>query len=243
MCALLVTSCTHEKPKQPALTWENKDRTTMRWIPNPVADLMFPEGTFVRAITESFTAAQSGPGRGIDAIRAVGYPGFDHAFNNGWDLDFFGESQGFDYLYPNLVENVGTDYAEIVELRQDGDQFTAGVCGYGSLTAGKMTDGTYHSGGSQSLGHAQWLIFGPDPKLPAGQQHPPLANQRGPAKRPTDNVFGTWVLTCIDFAATDLPQCKKLAPGIPNNWPKPYVRPDPPLTLPNDPGWPEGSSA
>lgn len=66
----------------------------MRWIPNPVADLMFPEGTFVRAITESFTAAQSGPGRGIDAIRAVGYPGFDHAFNNGWDLDFLASLKG-----------------------------------------------------------------------------------------------------------------------------------------------------
>lgn len=74
MCALLVTSCTHEKPKQPALTWENKDRTTMRWIPNPVADLMFPEGTFVRAITESFTAAQSGPGEASTRSEQWGTP-------------------------------------------------------------------------------------------------------------------------------------------------------------------------
>ncbi|MUM20933.1 hypothetical protein FZI91_04360 [Mycobacterium sp. CBMA271] len=243
LCALFLASCTHEKPTPSAPVWKDKDRTTMRWIPNPVADLMSPEGTFVRAITESFTAAQSGPGRGIDAIRAGGYPGFDHAFNNAWQLDFFGESQGFGYLFPDLEENVGTEYAEIVELRRDGDQFTAGVCEYSSLTAGKMSDGTYHSGGSQSLGHAQWLTFGPDSKLTAEQQHSPMSNQRGPVKRPVDNVFGTWVLTHINIAATDLPQCNKLAPGTPDNWPKPYVRSDPPPTLPNDPGWPEGGRA
>ncbi|MGL5445603.1 hypothetical protein [Mycobacteroides stephanolepidis] len=234
--ALLLTSCAHDKPKQPP-PWEDKDHTTMRWVPNPVADLRSPAGTFVRAVTESYRAAQSAPGAGMDAIRAGGYPGFDHAFNNAWRPEGVGGTVRYPY------ENVGTRYAEIVELHREGDQFTAGVCEYGSLTAGKLPDGTYESSGSQSLGHAEWFTFGPDPKLPAEQQHPPLSNQRGPAKRPVDNVFGTRVLTHIDIAATDLPECKKLAPGTPDNWPKPYVRPDPPPTLPNDPGWPEGSKA
>ncbi|WP_079634227.1 hypothetical protein [Mycobacteroides abscessus] len=233
----LLTSCTHEKPQQPTPTWEDKDRSTTRWIPNPVADLMSPEGTFVRAVTESWSAAQSAPGEGMDAIRAGGYPGFDHAFNNAWRPEGVGGTVRYPY------ETVGTRYAQIVELRRDGDQFTAGVCEYGSLTAGKLPDGTYESSGSQSLGHAQWFTFGPDPKLPAEQQHSPMSNQRGPAKQPVDNVFGTWVLTHVDIAAIDLPQCNKLAPGTPDNWPKPYIRTDPPPTLPNDPGWPEGSAA
>lgn len=237
VCGVLLASCTHEKPKEPAPVWEDKDHSTMRWIANPVADLMSPEGTFVRAITESYRAAQSAPGAGIDAIRAGGYPGFDHAFNNAWRPEGVGGTVRYPY------ENVGTRYAEIVELRREGDQFTAGVCEYGSLTAGKLPDGTYESNGSKSLGHAQWLTFGPDPKLPAGQQHSPLRSQRGPARRPANNVFGTWVLTHINIAATDLPQCNKLAPGTPDNWPKSYVRPDPPPTLPNDPGWPEGNLA
>ncbi|WP_050545689.1 hypothetical protein [Mycobacteroides abscessus] len=237
VAALLLTSCTHDKPKEPAPAWEDKNRTTTQWIPNPAVDLMSPEGTFIRASIESWRAAQSAPGRGLDAIRAGGYPGFDHALNNVWKPESVGGTVRLQTI------GVGTLYREIVELRRDGDKYTAGICTYPSQTAAQEPDGQYSSKGSDDLGYGWWLTFGPDPKLPAEQQHSPLPNQRGPAQRPVDNVFGTWVILDTNPSATDLPQCKKLAPGTPENWPKPYVRPDPPPTLPPDPGWPEGSSA
>ncbi|MHA7649161.1 hypothetical protein ACX9NE_05210 [Mycobacterium sp. ML4] len=41
----------------------------------------------------------------------------------------------------------------------------------------------------------------------------------------------------------DLPQCRRLAPGTPPDWPPGnYVRSTPPPTLPPSPGWPEGGS-
>ncbi|SKR60587.1 hypothetical protein [Mycobacteroides abscessus] len=235
--ALVLTSCTHEEPKQPSPVWENKDHSTRRWIPNSAVDLMSPEGTFIRATIESWEAAQSGPGRGMDAIRAGGYPGFDHALNNVRKP----ESVGGTVRFPNV--GVGTLYREIVEFRRDGDKYTAGICTYPSQAAAQQPDGQYISNGSDDLGYGWWLTFGPDPKLAAQQQHSPLSNQRGPARRPVDNVFGTWVILDTNPSATDLPQCNKLAPGTPDNWPKPYVRSAPPPTLPNDPGWPEASRA
>src|SRR5262249_28533043 len=121
-------------------------------------------------------------------------------------------------------------------------------CYYGSLLAAKRDDGQYLSGGTELLANysANWLTFGPDPALPPQQQRAPKPNQRGDARAPADDVFGTWVLTSMnDFKAFgDLPQCRKLAPGTPSDWPHgQYVRPTPPPTLPPSPGWPPGGSA
>lgn len=237
MIALFLTSCRNEQPPQSAPNWEDKRHSTRSWIPNPTADLMSPEGTFIRAFVESWEAAQIAPGDGIDAIQAGGYPGFDHALNNAWKPEEIGGTVRLQNI------SVGTLYREIVELRHVGDQYTAGVCTYPSLLADQLPDGQYKSNGSAELGRGEWITFGPDPKLADGQQHSPMANQKGGAKRPVDNVFGTWVTTRVDIAATDLPQCNKLAPGTPDDWPKPYIRTNPPRTLPPDPGWPEGSKA
>lgn len=235
--ALLLASCRHEQPPQPTPVWESTDHSTIRWIANPVADLMSPEGTFIRASIESWRAAQSAPGEGIEAIRSGGYPGFDHAFNNAQKPDQVGGTVRLRHV------GVGTLYYEIVELRRKGDYYTAGVCTYPSQTASRRPDGQFISNGSADLGYGWWLTFGPAAKIPSAQQHSPLPNQRGAAKRPADNVFGTWVIIQSDPSATDLAQCNKLAPGTPDNWPKPYVRADPPPALPPDPGWPEGSKA
>lgn len=234
--ALMLVSCTQDTPVS-SPSPENKNHSTVRWIPNPAADLMSPEGTFIRAATESWAAAQSTTGAPLEALRASGFPGYEHAFNNAWAAEeVFGGR--------NDPITVGTEYWEIVELHRDGDMYTAGVCHYFSQAADQLPDGGgYKSGGSSDIGVGQWITFGPDPKLASGKQYSPSRNQKGPASRPADNVFGTWVITHLNPAATDLPQCKKLAPGTPADWPKPYVRADAPPTLPNDPGWPEGSRA
>lgn len=237
--ASLLASCTHGTQQEPSPKPEDKSRSTIRWIPNGAADLMSPEGTFVRAAMESWDAAATTKGKPIDALRVGGYPGFEHAFNNAWKPEEVFGTNPF-----NNDPEVGTDYREIVELRREvPSTFTAGVCHYSSQTAASSPDGTYRSGGSSDVGTAQWITFGPDPRLSTAEQHSPPSNQKGSAKRPTDNVFGTWVITHVDIAATDLPQCKKLAPGTPENLPSPYIRNDPPPTLPPDPGWPTGSVA
>lgn len=237
LSALLLASCRHEQPPQLAPVWEDKDHSTIRWIPNSVADLMSPEGTFIRASIESWRAAQTARGEGVEAIRSGGYPGFEHAFNNAWKPEEVGGTVRL------RDTGVGTLYYEIVELRHEDDHYTAGVCTYPSQTASQQADGQFISNGSADLGYGWRLTFGPDRKLSGETQHPPLSNQKGAAKRPVDNVFGTWVILQSDPSATDLPQCNKLAPGTPTNWPKPYVRADSPPTLPPAPGWPEGSKA
>lgn len=199
---------------------------------------MSPEGTFIRAAIESWRAAQTGQGHGMDAIKAGGYPGFDHAFNNIWKPEEVGGTVRFKQPI------VGTVYEEIVALTRDGDRYKAGVCTYTSQSASQLENGKYSGPGLKPSAGGDWLTFGPDPKLAADQQHPPLAHQKGPAQRPTDNVFGTWVL--FDYGPpTDgtLPQCNKFAPGTPTDLPNPREVSDPPPTLPPDPGWPEGGRA
>ncbi|WP_407045677.1 hypothetical protein [Mycobacteroides abscessus] len=237
---LILAACTHETPTAPP-AWDDNDHTSIRWISNPAADLMSPEGTFIRAATESWHRAWIGQGHGMDAIKSAGYPGFDYAFNapgNRWDPEEVGGHSRRTQLM------VGTRYSEVVELKREGPNFKAAICDYTSQVAGQQQGGQYESAGSASLGSGVRLTFGPDPKLPAEQQRSPLAHQRGPAEHPADNVFGTWVMfDYVPLPATTLPQCNKLAPGTPNDWPNPYVRSDPPPTLPPDPGWPEGSKA
>jgi hypothetical protein len=244
---LVLPSCTH--PEQPAPQPSSADRfqITFRWILNPSVDLMSPEGTFIRATAESWRESWDAFGRGMDAIRERGYPGFDRAYNHSYDRagttpsDYWTNQVGG--TRPSDGPYVGTSYFEVVALRRDGDRFSADVCAYNSQTAGKTKDGRYESRGAAAS--PDTFTFGPDPKLPPDQQHSPMANQRGPARRPADDVFGTWVLidmTSIDRTAL-AERCKKLAPGTPADRPDPSVSTDPPPTLPPDPGWPQGSRA
>ncbi|WP_236739936.1 hypothetical protein [Mycobacteroides abscessus] len=211
---------------------------------------MTPEGTFVRAITESSSSVYMSDKKGRTALTDKGYPGIERAENHVWGtmLDIGGD--------PAISPYVGTDYYEVVDFRRDGDRYVATVCNYSSLTAHRgragtrigptltEREGTYISRGSLPGGVTQAYIFGPDPSLTPAQQRAPLAQQRGPARRPTDNVFGTWLLFEQPRVSDEQVRvCNKLAPGTPTDWPDPYMRTEPPPTLPPDPGWPDGSSA
>ncbi|MDO3058017.1 hypothetical protein [Mycobacteroides abscessus] len=212
-----------------------KPNVSGRWIANPAIDLMSPEGTFIRAAFESWERADHSLRRDVDTVDAGGYPGFVRALGNS--------------ISPALVTGgagggwAGTIYYEVVSFRQEGNQFVAGVCYYLSALS-QNSLGRYERGGPpNSTGH--WFTFGPDPAVAPDQQHEPPANQKGPALRPSGNVFGTWVITKIDLVTDKtLPQChNKYAPGVPADRPDKYLSADPAPVLPPDPGWPEAGSA
>ncbi len=195
---------------------------------------MSPEGTFIRAVSESYGRIAFGRGGGKDAIADAGYPGFLHAFNDVEDPETVGGTGEKKKTW------VGTGYSEVVEFSRDGDSYTAKVCSYGSMSAFE-SDGKYVSAGTTPAWGAGFYVFGPDARIAPADQRDPPANQRGPARAPSENVFGTWVLT--EAGVADLPQCAKLAPGTPTTWPaEKYVRSEPPPTLPPDPGWPAATS-
>ncbi|GLE59675.1 hypothetical protein [Mycobacteroides chelonae] len=239
----LLAGCSPEKPQESPRRI-NPDQTTVRWIPNPAVDLMSPEGTFIRAAAESWYQVWNSRREGVEAIREYTYPGFEHAFNNSRESAVGGV---------NITRPIiGTEYFEVVNFHREGDHFIVDVCRYGSQTASQTDDGKYSSDGAGNYVHGgDSFTFGPDPTLRPAQQHAPPARQKGSANRPTDNVFGTWVLTEIgirksmdtaarnDFAA----RCNRPAPGTPDNLPNPYVRAEPPPTLPPEPGWPDAGSA
>ncbi|SKY22390.1 Uncharacterised protein [Mycobacteroides abscessus subsp. bolletii] len=236
-----LVSCTPATPPEPAKP-QDLYQVSMRWIPNPSVDLMSPEGTFIRAAAESWDRAWTSRKQGIDAIRDRSYPGFEHAFNNSFKTLIGGTGVSRPI--------VGTKYYEVVNFQRDGDKFIADVCSYSSQVADKTDDGKYFSSGSKVYYNGNSFVFEPDPTLRPEQQHAPAARQKGPANRPTDNVFGTWVLTHSGVRGLDdagmhafLGKCDKLAPGTPDNLPDPYIRADPPATLPPDPGWPDAGTA
>ncbi|WP_078321310.1 hypothetical protein [Mycobacteroides chelonae] len=239
---LLLAGCSPDRTQAPPKP-ENPDRTNVRWILNPAIDLMSPEGTFIRAAAESWKQVWTSRKFGPEAIKEYTYPGFEHAFNNSFGTTVGGVN------VTHLI--VGTRYFEVINFQREGDHFIADVCEYGSQVASETGDGKYTSGGPKKYSASgNSFVFGPDPSLSPEQQHAPPARQRGPANRPTDNVFGTWVLTesgvrqSMDKAAMHefLTRCDRPAPGTPGNLPNPYLRPEPPPTLPPDPGWPDAGN-
>lgn len=237
MTLLVIAGCTDKTdvPPRPTPNASPAAERSTRWIASPALNLMSPEGTFVRAFVESMDAATgSAEHRGTDAFLNDGYPGFLHAFNNVLSTETYGGNE------PDLGRwGAGTYYYEVVDLRHEGTNITAGICKYISMLAWRPGGGDmYRSAGSAAFGQGRWLTFGPDPAISADQQRSPKVEQRGPATKPNDNVFGTWIATKFDYAGWAIPQCKRLAPGTPPDWPDPFVRPDPPPTLPPDPGWP-----
>ncbi|WP_422747267.1 hypothetical protein ACN27E_05625 [Mycobacterium sp. WMMD1722] len=213
---------------------------TYRWISNPNLDLMTPEGTFVRAVRESIDRASFGEGLGISAIEDAAYPGFMRAFNNVIDPEVVGGNARKD------LPRLGTLYYEVVRFQRDGEQYTVGLCTYGSRLATRTWDGYTTPGARSPSNSALIFSFGPNASLAPDQQIAPLEMQRGPENAPVDDVFGTWIMTSIKIlgANVDLPECAgKLAPGTPQGLPDDYfVSPEPPPVLPPVPGWPDADN-
>lgn len=238
--SLCAVGCDNSDPAPSIPPPATGEGMSTRWIPNPAVDLMSPEGTFIRAFVESREAALTSFDRtGLEAIESDGYPGFARAFNRLEPPEQIGG------LYPDLGRwGAGTWYYEVVEMLPQGNGFAAVVCAFNSLVAERPNGGdVYRSGGGDDLGQASRLTFAPDPQLPPEEQKSPAAHQQGPARRPVENVFGTWVATDYDYLGAEPAECNRLAPGTPSDWPSPYYRKDPPPTLSPEPGWPTGSPA
>lgn len=211
-----------------------KPNVSGRWIANPAIDLMSPEGTFIRAAAESSEHVRLSLLGDIGTEDAGGYPGFGHAL--GKDISPY-------LLGGNGGGWLGTIYYEVVSFRHEGNKVVAGVCDYLSAIS-QNSLGNYERGGPpRSTGY--WFTFGPNPDITPDQQHAPPADQKGPARQPTNNVFGTWIITKIDIVTTTtLPQCHdKYPPGVPTDRPEKYWSADPPPIQPPDPGWPETGGA
>lgn len=238
--SLWVGGCDKSDPPSPVPAPQPERGMSTRWVPNPSVDLMSPEGTFIRAFVESRKAATlSTEHTGLKAIESDGFPGFAHALNGVEPPEQIGG------IYPDFGRwGAGTWYYEIIELQTQPAGRAAVICEMMSMIADRVDGGDdYESRGSDGLGHAWRLTFTPDPTLPPGQQQSPAANQHGPAKRPAENVFGTWIATDYEYLGTEPAVCNRLAPGTPTDWPNPYYRKDPPPTLSPEPGWPAGSPA
>lgn len=213
---------------------KNDLETTFRWIPNDNVDLMSPEGTFLRAAAESWWRARAEPGGGMESITNGGYPGFDRVFNNVWPPEEVGGAGHFG------TPIVGTEYLEAVDLRRDGVNFVGHYCQYSSMTATETPEGQYRGPRRIAAVAGRSMTFGPDPTLPPTAQKEPLAAQSGPADHPSENVFGTWVLTDSQGLDPDEIRCAETAPGTPPHMPNGYAGDRPPPTLPPSPGWPAG---
>lgn len=197
---------------------------TYRWLPNPAVDLMSPEGTFIRAVIESQDLAQWSDKKYLDAYQD-GYPGYSHIAK----MPLAAVLGGF---FPEGRKIAGTGFYEVIGLERTPTGYTAKLCHYISRASGQDEGGKYYDP-SGALGQSFTLTFGPDPYVAPAPQQAPLANQKGPARRPTQDVFGTWIVTDMAAVEGSFPVCLKLAPGTPAQQSLPAP------ALPPDPGWPE----
>lgn len=240
VATLLLTSCNQEPTERPSPDPQPQvgNRTSSRWIENPSVDLMSSEGTFIRAVVESLHAADVSLARKRDALAEGGFPGFARAFNNpGLADEYFSiNNQGWSYA--------GTSYYEVVEYSRTGDIRKAGVCNYKSMTAAKRPGSNeYETSATPSTGFGSIFTFSPDPRLTPDQQISPPPHQRGPADRPSEDVFGTWIVIDMTSLVGGRLPCAKPAPGTPSDRPDPYIWPEPPPALSPQPGWPESATA
>lgn len=197
---------------------------TYRWLPNPAVDLMSPEGTFIRAAIESQDLAEWSDKKYLDAYQD-GYPGYTHVAK----MPLAAVLGGF---FPEGRKIAGTGFYEIIDLERTKTGYVAKLCHYISRASGQDEAGKYYDPAG-ALGSGSTMTFGPDPYVAPAPQQAPLPNQKGPAGRPTKDVFGTWIVTDMAAAHDPFPECLKLAPGTPAHQSLPAP------ALPPDPGWPE----
>ncbi|WP_153226825.1 hypothetical protein [Mycobacteroides salmoniphilum] len=162
-----------------------------------------------------------------------GYPGYTHAQRMPTAAIYGG-------YFPDGRTIAGTTFYEVIGLERTGTGYTARICEYNSRASGQDEAGNYYDPNPDPAtprGQSSTMTFGPDPAVQPAQQHSPPTNQKGPASRPTDDVFGTWIVTDIAASRTPFPECQKLAPGTPPH----QALPAP--ALPPEPGWPDAGSA
>lgn len=221
------SGCTASTAPKPAAGEQASARVdsgyTYRWLPNPAVDLMSPEGTFIRAVVESQDLAEWSDKKYLDAYED-GYPGYAHVAKMRL-APFLGG------VAPEGKKMAGTGFYEVIGLERTATGYIAKLCHYGSRASGQDQAGNYYE--PSGLGSGSTITFGPDLYFATAPQQAPLANQKGPARKPTKDVFGTWIVTDMAAVADKFPECLKLAPGTPAHQSLPAP------ALPPDPGWPE----
>ena len=202
---------------------------SFRWSPTNVLDLASPEGTFVRAYTESFELAFEG--QSMD----WGYPGFAAASPPGTDERIrlvAGNSQ--------TSRVVNTLFLSPLRREDTADRSRLTICRSELLSIEQRSDG----------GGAEWRNLRYPWAYPitiefvrTGQKLPPV-DQRGSEITPFTSMFGSWKVSFFDRLGmgpenrADHIACNALPPNP--DLPRVGVEtaPEPWPVLPPSPGWP-----
>ncbi|MGB3483510.1 MAG: hypothetical protein WBB07_15010 [Mycobacterium sp.] len=215
------------------------------WSAEPGIELITGPAVVVRAYVESRALASA-----MGTIDVV-YPGFTRAVLSPAET---GEVPGTPWpgtSHPLPFPLVGTDRLHILRIDTVGRAVTAIVCSYGRYTSTyDLGNGNYgpYPGDVDDDGVVAMQVKMTAPEISAS----PLPSQRGPARSPSDDVFGGWsidsrrldmnevwpdwptaledVQACRDRAPDPVERRKFLRQGE-------HPRSDYP-TLPAYPGWP-----
>lgn len=208
---------------------------TNRWISASPPELMTQDGTFVRAVVESWFMVQ------IGGSLESGYPGFPGAM---------AENSYEEWLLNNASNEtiLGTQYYKLLDIVDHSDGTAeAWYCRFGNLVGNTQQQNPgatarYAIGDGFEFPTAHSLLY---QRLPpsVGDPKPPPPNQVGSNRKPSDNVFGSWAVLDIahgsESSGPRADACRGRAPGTPEEWPAETIYSnDPPVALPPDPGWP-----
>ncbi|WP_244176227.1 hypothetical protein [Gordonia lacunae] len=202
---------------------------SFRWIPTNVLGLETPEGSFVRAYTESFELAFEGQSM------EWGYPGFAAASPPGTD-----ERIRLVASDSQTSRVVNTLFLRPLRREDSDDRSRLIVCRSELLSIEQRSDG----------GGVTWRNIGNRWAYPitiefvrTGERLPP-ADQHGPQTTPFTSMFGSWQVSFFDRLGmgpenrADHIACNALPPNP--DLPRVGVEtgPEPWPVLPPSPGWP-----
>ena len=202
--------------------------TSYRWFPTDVLDLASPEGTFVRAYTESYELSFEGQSS------QWGYPGFVEA--SPADIDERVRFVPSD-SYSNNVVN--TQFFRPLRRIDDGDHSRIVLCRSEIVSIAPLA-----RDGSREWRNAyrQWNFPVTIDFTRSGDAVPP-ADQAGSEPAPHRSMFGSWKVTNFDRlgVGTDKSADVVACGALPDNPDIPradmYSGPDPVPTLPPSSGW------
>lgn len=232
------------------------------WSAQPGIDLFTGAAVVARAYHESYWLAD------WQGSQSFLYPGFASAVPPNEPADHpLGTTTRWPTAGGNPVKEpqVGTEYDHILAIAPDGPGLTVTSCVYLYRTAHQKADGQYVGSWESPDPNAGILVERIAMSAPTGDAAPRVAPQRGPARAPSDNVFGGWRVT--SYLHTQPSTEGHTAPGYQEAWPDLprdfqtclSEAPDPPErrhfltsgehprlefpTQPPYPGWPAGSSS